>query len=150
MSRLKKESPFAHNTPYVGRVDHVSSHHAFIVVQGLAQDIFVSHSRLAGAMHEDTVRVALLPKADGTRREGKVLSIITRARKTLIGRVERQGKRLVVIPSHKRLQYPVLLQIRGSDNVRPDDKIIVTLESYPTSRSYPTGTVCEILGPSSS
>ena len=47
----------------------------FVTVEGEEEDIFIAEPNTGGAIHEDVVRVMLIP-SDGKRREGKVMEIL--------------------------------------------------------------------------
>ena len=138
-------------TTHTGWVDHVSPHHAFIVVEGLEKDILVANIHLQGAMHQDTVKVEVLPKQRRGRTEGKIVAITSRAHDKLVGQVVQQENHLVVIPDHKRFHHPIWLHADDYNQVKPNDKLVIKIITYPTdSKQWPAGKVTKVLGPSGS
>ncbi len=136
-------------TIYTGQVDHVSQHHAFIIVDSLKEDILVTHNNLCGAMHQDTVKVAIMPKKRRGRAEGKVITIISRTHNSLVGCIKQKNTHIVVIPDHKRFHYPIQLYPNDYNGAQLDDKVVVQIKEYPTSKQWAKGKVTKVLGPSS-
>ena len=63
-----------------GRVQMTREGYAFIIIEGEDDDVFVKASKTRGALHGDTVRVAVTrEKLDKQRREGEVVEIIERS-----------------------------------------------------------------------
>lgn len=48
----------------------------FVEIDGLEDDLFIPESKVNGAFHLDTVRVALVPNSKGKRQEAEVVGII--------------------------------------------------------------------------
>ena len=65
---------------YTGVVRMTREGYAFIIVDGLEEDIFVRATKTRGALNGDTVRVAVVrQKLEGKRIESEVKEIVTRS-----------------------------------------------------------------------
>ncbi len=115
-------------TKYIGTVDHVSKHHAFIVLeQSGKKDIFVTSRNLGEAMHHDRVEITLLPtRGRSKREEGRITKILKRGYKTIVGTIEIQGDRMYCHPDHRRL-YPILIPTSLKEGHQENDKVIVKI-----------------------
>ena len=78
---------------------HVNSGgNAFIMLENGVERLFIRRADLAGAVQGDTVRVDLKSSRERGRNEGRGLQILQRGMKQLVGRIERYGRRFVLIP----------------------------------------------------
>ncbi|MEM7173660.1 MAG: ribonuclease R [Bacteroidota bacterium] len=132
---------------YVGKVDFVSPHHAFIIVEGLEKDISVAYGNTNGAMHGDLVKVSILSSPKRGRMEGKVVDIMKRSYDRVIGCVVGYENEKVVMPDHKRLHQRIRLVKEGAyGKVKLHDKVVVKITKYPTQKAWAVGKISEILG----
>ena len=69
----------------------------FVTVEGEEEDIFISESQVNGAIHGDTVQVALSQghAASGRRREGTVVKILQRGLTLVVGTIQKKKKLLI-------------------------------------------------------
>ncbi|MEM7361484.1 MAG: ribonuclease R [Bacteroidota bacterium] len=131
---------------YTGTVDHISKQYAYITVKELPQDILVFHHNLKGAWHHDTVKVAILHgKKRSSKPEGKVIEIVERAYKKVIGQIKKEGQHHILLPDHKRLHHPILLPATHPNN-QPSQKAIAQITSWPSPPALATGTITQLLG----
>src|SRR5690606_32612571 len=80
--KRNRANSFKRNAPeelITGVVDYVSSKYAYIVADGLEQDIWVKSSKLNSALDGDEVKVRIykMPR-DGSKPEGEVVEIVKR------------------------------------------------------------------------
>ena len=144
-SSLRKQE----GTCYTGKVDYVSPRFAYVVVEGLAQDIYVPYAALLGSCHGDSVKVLVPREQRGERPEGKVLSIISRGRSRVAGKLVRHKAGRAVAPTHKKWHQPILLR-RADDKVALGDKVLVDIVRWPTTFRIAEGRLNKHLGPSGS
>ncbi|MGB1248974.1 MAG: hypothetical protein ACPG4Z_08805, partial [Chitinophagales bacterium] len=72
---------------YEGKVDLASSGVAYIIVEGLENDIFVSRRDVGNVMKNDIVRVQLTNE-NKRKPEGEIIEIVERSQAQFIGRYE--------------------------------------------------------------
>ena len=75
-----------------------SGGNAFIMLENGVERQFIRRADLAGAVQGDTVQVSMHNSQQRGRSEGKILKILQRGMKQLVGRIERYGRRFVLIP----------------------------------------------------
>lgn len=83
----------------------------FVTVEGEDDDIFISEDNTGGALHTDTVQVALLREAGkGKRREGRIVKIIARGMSRIVCTYEKSKTFGFAVPDNpkfgKDIFYP--------------------------------------------
>ena len=57
----------------------------FVEIEGREEDLYIPEEQTNGAYHKDTVEVALLPEQENRRQEAKVVRIIARGIRQVVG-----------------------------------------------------------------
>ena len=111
-------------------------------------EVFVYGRSLNGAMHNDRVMVRIYQNnAHGEQRpEGKVIRIISRANKELVGTIKRGNHLFQVIPDDSRQIYQVYVKPVKKFRIKNGDKVLVKITSFPDKDRAPEGKIVEILG----
>lgn len=130
-----------------GVVDMTRSGSAFIVCEGLEDDIFVPSKNLNNALDGDTVKVSY-NKIPGRRRaEGKVLEVIERATMYFIGTLNLSGKYGFVIPDKHNMFMDIFVPLEDANGAKSGDKVVVKVTKWPSAkRKSPVGIITESLG----
>jgi ribonuclease R len=130
-----------------GSVEH-HGRFAFVVPEGGGGDFYVSGASLKLAMDGDRVSVRPFPDSGGGRREATIVEILSRGRKTFVGRLRQRGKRWTLDPDEGD-SVEVLGFARG---LRREAGVmaVVRITRYPDADRGAAGTVEEILGDASS
>ncbi|WP_456342393.1 ribonuclease R [Thermovibrio sp.] len=110
--------------------------------------VFVPGRSMAGAMNGDIVAVEIVKEGREGRREGKIVSVIERAVKKVVGRVEKSKGQCFVVPEDKRIRYDIILTHADCKKVEDGDYVVVEIVSYPSETRGPVGKVVENLGKS--
>ena len=102
-----------------GRVQMIREGYAFIIVEGEEDDVFVKASKTRGALHGDTVRVAVTrEKTDRQRREGEVVEILVRSPKPFIGVLHVVAGQAWVLMQSRFMPYDITIPFTESDKSR--------------------------------
>ncbi len=118
----------------------------FIEVEGLTEDYYVPRECVNGAFHMDQVEFQLLPPARGKRREAKVVKILERGIKTLVGTFEKSKSFGFVVPDMNKLSSDIFISASDTMGAVNGHKVVVKLLSYGDDRKSPEGKIIEILG----
>ncbi len=117
-------------------------------------DIYISAADTGVAMRGDKVVVQLLHEGrqqarDGKARlEGRVIRILERANKTVVGVFQISAKGVVcVVPDDGRIQHDIYLLPAHKHAARPGDKVVVKLDPWEDRMANPEGEIIEVLGP---
>ncbi len=118
----------------------------FVSVEGEPEDIYIPEDDKNGAMQGDEVEVALAGETSGKRREGKILRIVNRGTRTLVGYFEGRKSFGFVIPDNARYLEDIFVPIEKTKGAVTGHKVVVELTSYGGEGKKPEGKVVEILG----
>ncbi len=132
----------------IGKFDHVNARFGFVIPEDGDgdDDIKVSMDNMGTAMQNDVVRVAV-SKGRGRSREGEIVEIISRARKEIVGEVDKHGEHIFVMPDNKRLHQDIYVPASDNKlNALNGDKVIVKITRYPRPGKKAEGTIIEVLG----
>ena len=103
----------------VGRVQMTREGYAFIIIEGEEDDVFVKASKTRGALHGDTVRVAVTrEKLDKQRREGEVVEIMERSPRPFIGILHIVGNQAWVLMQSRFMPYDITIPFTETDKER--------------------------------
>ncbi len=116
------------------------------VVPDEGEDVFVSQKNMGLALHKDTVRVRLFAKSKGKTREGQIVEIIQRARKSIVG-VFRTGRRYsYVIPDELKIQRDIVIGKGDEAGAIDGQKVVVEIDAWEHEAVNPFGHVVKVLG----
>ncbi len=112
----------------------------FVVTE--KKDIYIGQSNLGGALHGDEVLVKVL-KQRGKREEGKIIKVVKRKMKKIIGIVRVRNEGQFLIPIDKRIFY--LVSIYPPVTLEDGETVVVKIDQYPQDDRI-IGRVEEVLG----
>ena len=118
----------------------------FVVLENDTEDIFISEDDRNGAFHGDSVEVVLKPSAEGKRREGKVMKILSHGTTRLVGYFQRNKNFGFVLPDNSRFIKDIFVPLERSKGAVTGHKVVVELTSYGGENKKPEGKVVEIIG----
>lgn len=118
----------------------------FVRIEGRDQDIFIPSDDVNGAMHQDTVLVAVTNAKEGMREEGRVVKILEHGIHTVVGTYRKNKKYGFVIPDNKRIQTDIFVTPQNSMDADDGCKVVVKLIAYGDVHKSPEGEITEILG----
>jgi len=110
------------------------------------EDIFLGPKEMTLVMHGDRAMVRLAGVDRRGRPEGKLVEVLERANKTLVGRVIRAQGVTIVAAEDKRISQDVLIPYHLDMDAQVGQIVTVELTEYPSSHSSPMGKIVEILG----
>ena len=118
----------------------------FVRIEGQEEDVFVKASKTRGALHGDTVRVAVTQEKDGSakRRSGEIIAIVERSKKPFVGILHIVGKQAWVLMSSKTMPYDISVPV-PEGGVR-GMKVAAVVDGWERGESGPYGHVVDVLG----
>ncbi|MFM1836975.1 MAG: Ribonuclease, partial [Bacteroidota bacterium] len=132
-----------------GRVDHVNSRFAFVIVEGEGKDIWVASADLMNAKDGDRVRVqARKPseKKKNDRPEGEVIEILERGSSEVVGVIQVTPHYAFLIPDSKKIYEDIYVprtEVMGANHL---DKVIVEVTRWGSPGKKAEGRVIKVLG----
>ena len=128
---------------------------------GKLPELKVSASNLGVAMHRDRVVARFVKELTGGSRrdedasapqEAKVIRILERANKTVVGTLQQTKGFFHVVPDDPRLQHDIYLRDGGGEaevRAKIGDKVVVRMDPWESVQVSPEGEIIERLGPAS-
>lgn len=118
----------------------------FVTIEGENEDIFIPGNKINGAMHMDTVEIAVLPTTSGKRKEGAVLKVIERGMKHVVCTYEASENFGFAVPDNTRFGSDIFIPKGKSMGAVAGHKVVVEVTSYGKKDKKPEGRVVEIIG----
>ncbi len=119
----------------------------FVEIEGREEDLYIPEEQTNGAYHKDTVEVALLPEQESRRQEAKVVRIIARGIRQVVGPYDGSRENYgFVVPDNARLPRDIFVPRERSKGAMSGHKVVVEITDYGSDKRSPEGKVAEILG----
>lgn len=119
--------------------------YGFLLREDGGEKVFVSESRMAGAMHRDRVEVEIWSQEPGKSPEGRVVKILSRAAQRIVGTFHEGRKVHYVTPDEIKAARDIAIEEELRNGARDGQKVVV--EVVRTDDRRPTeGRVAEVLG----
>ena len=131
---------------FTGVVEMTQRGSAYVMVDELDEDIRVSKSLTGMALNGDTVTVELIRQKRGSRLEGKIISVVERARSQYVGTIQKTKNFAFVIPDNSRIHVDFFVSKEDMKKARDGDKVVVELIEWPIGTPNPYAKVVKILG----
>ncbi len=120
--------------------------YGFAMPLGGGDDIYLSARQMHFVFDGDEVLVQVTGEDRRGRLEGKVVEVLQRKHKTVVGRYQEDSGIGFVIPDNGRLTQQILIPPREKGLVRPGQIVTVEITDYPTRQLGAKGRIAEILG----
>ncbi|MFT3733951.1 MAG: ribonuclease R [Rhodocyclaceae bacterium] len=130
-----------------GKVEGHPDGFGFLVPDDGSDDLFLGPRAMREVMHGDKVLVSVMGTDQRGRREAKIVEVLERGTKELIGRVLVEQGVALVQPENRRIAHRILLTPEAA-KTKPRDGQIVTVEitQQPGPYSQPIGRIVQTLG----
>ena len=120
--------------------------YAFLSIEGEKDELFIPARKLRGALHGDSVRVAVFGKRGGLRNEGEVIEIIKRTERPFIGILHVTGEQAWVITEGKNMPYDIVIPFEPSLKEHHGKKVAAIVSAWPRKSEEPVGYIVDVLG----
>lgn len=120
--------------------------HGFLMPDDGQPDVYLSSQEMHAVMHGDRLRVRVVRQDKRGRSEGRVLEILERRKKPIIGRLLLESGIWLVAPEDKRYGQDILIPKNAIANATAGQIVAVELTEPPSLYSQPVGRVTEVLG----
>ncbi|MEI6809817.1 MAG: VacB/RNase II family 3'-5' exoribonuclease [bacterium] len=131
-----------------GRITIVRSGDGFLAIGGGRDDIRISGRNLGTALPGDMVEVALAPRRGkgGATGEPRVVRVLERGRKEIVGTLKTSGRFFYVVPID--VVYEHWFRVDDSKGAKLDDRVVVEFVRWENRNDYPEGRIIEVIGSS--
>lgn len=118
----------------------------FVMIEGEKEDIFIPEVATKGALHGDTVMVAIKEDRTGKRLEGEVLQIVERNNSIVVGTFEKSKNFGFVIADNLKFGKDIFIPKEHTKGAVNGHKVVVKLTHFGDINKNPEGRIIEILG----
>lgn len=127
-----------------GIADVTKSGAAYIIIDGLDEDVYVPHKFVMGAMQGDLVAVRLI-KSKKNKLEGAITKIIKRGQESYLGTIEVSERFAFFVPDNKSLRKHFFVPIEKIKNAKDKEKVIVRVYDWNENGKNPLAEVVEVV-----
>lgn len=129
-----------------GKIEITARGNAYVVVEGLDDDIFISSNKVNRAFDGDRVQVLVKPSRKSNKLEGEVVSVLERKKNNFVGILELKKSFAFVRPTDHKMYTDIFVPIDLIGKAKDGEKVIVEILSWENDADSPTGKVIEVLG----
>ena len=144
--RFKLKATESNLDSLVGKVDMTSSGTAYIEVEGMPEDVFISEQNLGVALHGDLVEVGIIKVKKSGKPAGKIIRVIERATTEFVGVVQKSLKFAFLVPDSKRMPVDIFIPLGKLNGAKDGEKAIARMTEWPDDADSPFGEIIEVLG----
>ena len=129
-----------------GRVMGHADGFGFLIPDGGGEDLFLPPFEMRTLMHGDRAVVRPAGKSKRGKFQGKLVEIIERHNKQLVGRYYKESGIGFVVPDNKRLNQDVMIPADNSCGATSGQFVVVSIVEQPNKSKQPIGKVIEVIG----
>ena len=109
-------------------------------------DVFIPRRSMMGAMHNDKVVARIEAFGRDGKKEGRIIRVLERFHKKIVGRFERGKNFGFIIPTDKKICYDLFISPKNLRGAKDGDLVVAEITSYPQNARNPEGEIVKILG----
>lgn len=129
-----------------GMIEGHKDGYGFLVPDQGGEDVFLSAKEMTQALHGDRAMVRISGLDRKGRPEGKIVEVLERINKNLVGRVIQGQGVTIVAAEDKRINQDILIPYHLDMGAKPGQVVMVELTEQPSPYARPLGKVTQILG----
>ena len=118
----------------------------FVRIEGQEEDVYVKASKTRGALHGDTVKVAVTQEKVGNakRRSGEIVAVLERSGKPFVGILHIVGNQAWVLMQSKTMPYDI--EVPVPEGGKRGMKVAAVVDGWERGETHPHGHVVDVLG----
>jgi ribonuclease R len=129
-----------------GRVEGHPDGFGFFIPDDKSGDMYLPEKEMRGVLHGDRVMVREHGLDRRGRKEGKVVEVLERANRILVGRLYRERGYQWVVAENKKISQDFLIPDHADMGASSGQVVMVEITAQPTKQTQPVGKVIQILG----
>ena len=129
-----------------GRVMGHPDGFGFLIPDEGGEDLFLSPFEMRTLMHGDRAIVRPIGKSKSSKLQGKLVEIIERHNKQVVGRFYKESGIGFVVPDIKRLNQDIMVPAEHSLGAKNGQFVVAAIVEQPSKFRQPIGKIIEVLG----
>ena len=129
-----------------GRVMGHADGFGFLIPDEGGEDLFLSPFEMRTLMHGDRAIVRPAGKSRRGKSQAKLVEIIERHNKQVVGRYYKESGIGFVVPDNKRLNQDIMIPAKQAKHAAHGQFVVVAVVEQPNKSRRPMGKVIEVLG----
>lgn len=129
-----------------GRVMGHADGFGFLIPDEGGEDLFLSPFEMRTLMHGDRAIVRPAGKSKRGKLMGKLVEIIERGNKQIVGRYYKESGLGFVVPDNKRLNQDVMIPEQDAMKAKNGQFVVTLIVEQPNKSRQPIGKVIEVIG----
>jgi ribonuclease R len=129
-----------------GRIEAHPDGFGFVVPEDGSADLYLAPGEMRQVMHGDTVLVRPGAIDRRGRREGRIVEVVERAHRRVVGRLVAERGVAFVAAADRRIQHDILIEPGATGGAKPGQIVTAELVVQPGREAQPIGRVVEVLG----
>lgn len=110
------------------------------------EDYEIQLENLNSALDHDRVKIEILNKEIGGRKQARVIDIVERHKTEFVGTLEKTESGFFLVPDDKRMYRDIFINAEKIKNAKEGDKIQVKIVKWSDPAKSPTGELVRIIG----
>ncbi|NOQ65160.1 MAG: ribonuclease R [Methyloprofundus sp.] len=129
-----------------GRILSYADGFGFLRPDDAGEDLFMSPREMRRVLHNDRAVVRVSGVDRKGRREGKIVEVLERNTKEVVGRFVKEHGLQFVQPDNKKITQNILIPKGAGNGAKKGEMVVATITEQPSLRSQPIGKIAEVLG----
>ncbi|MEH6570489.1 MAG: ribonuclease R, partial [Halioglobus sp.] len=120
--------------------------YGFAMPLGEGEDVYLSARQMNFVFDGDEVLVAVTGLDRRGRQEGKVVEVLNRGSRSLVGRYQEESGIGFVVPDNNRINHQILIPPKEKGTALSGQIVTVAITDYPVRNFQAKGRISEVLG----
>ncbi len=131
-----------------GIVDFTSSGAAYVIIEGMEEDVYIPKGKTGNALNKDFVSVFLHKKRKNKKPEGEIIEVLKRDRTQFVGILNhKKGVDFgFVITDRRHLHVDLYVPKENMKHAKNGEKVIAIITDWPSNAKNPFGKITTVLG----
>ena len=129
-----------------GIVDMKPTGKAYVICEGLAEDVLVESNNTNHALNGDKVKVHIFPKRKNRKTEGTIVEIVERAKKQFVGIVHVSKRFAFLVPDSPLIKLDIYIPLNALKGAKHGQKAVALITEWPEKATNPIGEIIHVLG----
>jgi len=135
-----------HTAVIVGTVSGHRDGYGFVAPDAGGDDVYLPPREMREVIHGDRVAVRISRTDERGRAEGRLVEVVERNTREVVGRYVHESGLGFVIPDNPRISHTVAIPPRGRAGAKPGQIVVAELTEQPGRGTQPIGMIVEVLG----